>query len=417
MEKVRVVVTGLGIVSPLGNERTGFWRALCDGRSGTSRVTAFDVSRYQSQVAGIIHGLEPEVALSRDLAKRTDRFVHLGLISAQEAIVDSGIEHALLRGPRTGTIYGSGLGGILFHEEQMLKGFERGTHRLNPLCVPRITPNALASHIALHVGALGPSFVISNACVSGTNAVGEAFRKIQYGELDVAICGGAEAPLTEFTFGAYDALKVLSQKNETPEAASTPFDATRNGFVIAEAGATLILEALPHALSRGARIYAEILGYAANSGAYHMVIPKPEGDDIVAVMRAAFADARRPISDVSYINAHGTGTLPNDAVETLAIKQILGDNAARVPVSSTKSSLGHSIGAAGAVEALICCLSVSDSMIPPTINLKHADPACDLDYVPHVARACPVAVALSNSFGFGSNNASLVIGRYDEHHV
>jgi 3-oxoacyl-[acyl-carrier-protein] synthase II len=313
---------------------------------------------------------------------------------------------------RIGVVIGSGAGGILFHEEQMLLGYQKGPHRLNARSVPRISPNAVASHIAIQYGLKGPNMVISNACASGTYAIGEASRLIQSNDMDLCLTGGVEAPLTHFNFGAYDILRVLSKRNDAPEEASRPFDRERDGFVLGEGGAALILEELEHALKRNASIYAEVAGYGANSGAYHIVMPEPEGRDAAKTMQKALRNAGLKPEDIDYINAHGTSTLLNDKAETRAIKEVFGDYAKKVPVSSTKSMIGHTLGAAGAIEGVVCALVIRDNLIPPTINYKYPDPECDLDYVPNAARQAKVGAILSNSFGFGNCNACVIFKRY-----
>lgn len=412
-KKRRVVITALGIVSSVGIGKEKFWQATLEGKSGIDLIKDFDTTKFSSKIASQIKDFNPEDYMHRDISRRTDRFVHLGLASAKLAVDDSGLDLGKEDKHRIGVIFGSGLGGILFHEEQILRGYEKGAHRLNPLCVPRITPNAVSSQIAIYFGFSGPNMVISNACASSSNAIGEAFRKIQNHEADLIFTGGAEAPLTEFTFGAYDALKVLSKRNVQPHQASCPFDKTRDGFVLAEGAATLILEDLEHALNRGARIYAEITGYSANSGAYHMVIPQPEGIDISKVMTDVLKEADVQAKEINYINAHGTSTVLNDKVETKAIKDVFGEYAYKIPISSSKSMLGHSIGATGAIEAAVCSLAIENQIVPQTLNYKNPDPDCDLDYVPGESRRVKLNFALSNSFGFGSNNVCLLFKRYN----
>lgn len=407
--KARVVITGLGVVAPNGIGKKDFWQANIDGKSGVGPITAFDGTNSDVKIAGQVRNFDPLNYLPADVAKRTDRFVHFGVASARMALEDSRLNLDQEDRTRFGVVIGSGLGGVIFHEEQMALASVRGTDRINPLSVPRITPNAVASYIAIQFGLNGPNLVISTACASGTHAVGEAFRKVQHGEVDVCVSGGVEAPLTPITFGGYRALKVLSKRNDAPEQASRPFDKDRDGFVLAEAAAVLILEERERALKRNATIYAEVAGYAANSGGYHMVMPMPSGDDAARVMQRALADAGCPLPDVSYINAHGTSTAANDKAETLAVKKVFGDLAYKIPVSSTKSMIGHSIGAAGAVEAVVSALAVANDVIPPTINYTTKDPDCDLDYVPREARAVKVNNALSNSFGFGSCNACILL--------
>jgi 3-oxoacyl-[acyl-carrier-protein] synthase II len=408
----RVVVTGLGVVAPNGIGAPAFWQATLEGRSGITAITVFDASMYESRVAGEVKGLDPLAFLPPQVARKVDRFVHLGLGAATEALKDSGLDLAREDRTRIGCILGSGLGGMMFHEEQILVGYEKGVHRLNPLCVPRISPNAVASHVAIQFGLQGPNLVISTACASGTHGVGESFRKVQHGEADAMVTGGAEAPLSQFNFGAYAAMKVLSRRNDVPEKASRPFDRDRDGFVLSEGAASLILEELEHARRRGAHVYAELVGYSTTSGAHHMVIPDPTGSDAALAMRLALADAAVAPADVGYINAHGTSTHANDVAETRAIKEVFGGLALRVPISATKSVTGHSLGAAGAIEAAACCLTLDRCVIHPTANLENPDPECDLDYVPLTAREARVGVVLSNSFGFGNANACLVFSRF-----
>jgi len=411
MNQRRVVVTGLGVVAPNGIGTQEFWRATVEARSGIRAVTAFDASRFESRIAGFVQGLDPQQFIPPALARKADRYAQLGLVAAQMAMKDSGLDLEREDRSRIGCILGSGLGGLLFHEEQIVVAYEKGPDRVNPLCVPRISPNAVASHVAILFGLGGPNLVISTACASSTHAIGEAMRKVQRGEADIVVTGGAEAPLTRFTFGAYAAMKVLSKRNDAPEKASRPFDRDRDGFVLAEGGASLILEELEHARRRGARIVAEAVGYGATSGAHHMVMPDPTGHDAAAAMSLAIQDAGLRPADISYINAHGTSTDANDAAETLAIKEVFGDLAHSVPISATKSVTGHSIGAAGAIEAVACCLTIDQQLIHPTANLENPDPRCDLDYVPNTARQVKVEAVLSNSFGFGNSNACLVFSR------
>lgn len=414
MKRRRVVITGLGIVAPNGIGKDDFWRANIKGKSGVGLIKHFDVSNFSSKIAAQIKNFDPLDFMPKEVAKRSDRFVHLGLAAAHMAINDSSLRLEKEDKQRIGVFIGSGLGGVPFHEEQILAGYQKGFHRVHPLSVPKITPNAVSSYIAIEHGLTGPNMVISTACASGTYAVTEAFNKIVNSDAEVILAGGAEAPLTEFTFGAYDVMRVLSRRNDAPEAASRPFDRERDGFVIGEGAGILVLEELSHALSRNAHIYAEILGYGANSGAYHMVIPNPEGNDVADVMRQALNNAEISYQEIDYINAHGTSTLANDQSETRGIKQVFREQAYNIHISSTKSMIGHTIGAAGAIEAIVCALVVEHSVIPPTINYTYPDPECDLDYVPNSHRNARVNYVLSNSFGFGNCNCCLIIGRYKE---
>jgi 3-oxoacyl-[acyl-carrier-protein] synthase II len=409
MNKRRVVVTGLGVVACNGVGADEFWQANRDGRSGITTIDAFDTQDFPSKIGGQVRGFDPETYMPRDTARRVDRFVHFGLACAEMALKGSRLDPAAEDPDRIGVIIGSGLGGQMFHEEQMVAAFDRGAHRINPMAVPRISPNAVASHIAIRYGFRGPNLVISTACASGANGIGEAFRKIQHDEADVCLTGGVEAPFTQFNFGAYCALRVLSKTNDRPAAASRPFDLQRDGFVMGEGGAMLVLEERERALRRGAPILAEVAGYASNSGAHHMVMPEAEGADAARVMAAALKDAG--LARVDYINAHATSTKANDTAETKAIKTVFGAEAGNIPVSSTKSMIGHSLGAAGAIEAVICVQALGAQFIPPTINLDQPDPECDLNHVAHRGRAARLDSVLSNSFGFGNCNAALIFSR------
>ena len=409
----RVVITGLGVVAANGVGIKDFWQANIAGKSGVQKVTTFDVSATSSKIYAPAKDFSHIDYIQPDEARKVDRFVHLGLASTKLALDDSKLDLNSIDKDRFGVIIGSGLGGSLFHEEQMRLCLERGKGKINVRSVPKISPNAVASHIAIHYGLFGSNMVISNACASGTYALGEAARNIIYGDLDLCISGGAEAPLSEFNFSAYDVLRVLSKRNDAPEEASRPFDKERDGFVLAEGSGMLILEELEHALKRNAHIYAEIIGYGANSGAYHIVMPRADGVDAAKAMHLALNDAKLNPGDIDYINAHGTSTSLNDKAETLAIKKVFGEHAYRIPISSTKSMIGHSLGAAGGIEAVVCALTIEHNLIPPTINYQYKDPDCDLDYVPNQARAAKVDIALSNSFGFGNCNACLIFKRYE----
>jgi 3-oxoacyl-[acyl-carrier-protein] synthase II len=413
MNKKRVVVTGIGVVASNGVGVDAFWKANLEGRSGIGLIDAFDTRDFACKIGGQVGRFLPEVYMPEATAKRVDRFVHFGLACTAMALKESGLSAAQEDPDRLGVIVGSGLGGQMFHEEQMVAAFDRGTRSINPLAVPRISPNAVASQISIHHGFRGTNLVISTACASGAHAIGEAFRKIQYGELEACLAGGVEAPLTRFNFGAYCALRVLSKNNDHPEGASRPFDRARDGFVMSEGGAILVLEERERALRRNAPVLAEIVGYASNSGAHHMVMPEIDGRDAARAMAAALKDAR--LSSVDYINAHATSTRANDVAETRAIKAVFGTDARKIPISSTKSMIGHSLGAAGAIEAVVCIKALVDQVVPPTINLEEPDPECDLDYVPLESRAVKLRHVISNSFGFGNCNATLVFSSAHTH--
>lgn len=414
--KRRVVITGLGVIAPNGIGKDEFWHANIEGRSGVDYLDRFDIegfdtSRLNSKIAGRVKNFNPADFIPSDIVKRTDRFVHLGLAAAKMAVEDSRLNLDEEDRQRVGACIGSGLGGVPFHEITLMAGYERGLNKLNPLSVPKISPNMVSSLIALFFNINGPNMTISTACASGTHAIGKSYRIIKNEEADIMFAGGAEAPLTSITFGAYCAMHVLSRRNNAPQEASRPFDKDRDGFVLSEGAAVLILEELSHALRRGAHIYAEVAGYASNSGAYHMVIPEPNGHDAAEVMAACLKEADIGRDEVDYINAHGTSTLAGDIAETKTVKEVFGGGAYNIPVSSTKSMIGHTIGAAGAIEGVVCALSIEDNIIPPTINYSEGDPECDLDYVPNEARSARVDTVLSNSFGFGSNNTCIVMRR------
>jgi 3-oxoacyl-[acyl-carrier-protein] synthase II len=412
MVKRRVVITGLGIVAPNGIGKEAFWQANVNGISGVSVLRHFDTSALNSKIAASIYDFDPAQFMAPAVVRRTDRFVHFGIAASRLALLDSGLDLGSEDPNRIGCIIGSGLGGVLFHEDQIERACEKGLDRLSPQCVPKITPNAVSGHIAIEFGLRGPNMTIAAACASGTIALGEAFRKIEAGGIDLAFAGGAEAPLTRFTFGAYCSLRALSRRNDSPQEASRPFDGNRDGMVLGEGAGILVLEERSHALNRGASIYAEVIGYGNNSGAYHMVMPLEDGHDVAEVMLATVRDAGLDLKDIHYINAHGTSTEAGDKAETRAVKALFGEYAYAIPISSTKSMIGHTIGAAGAIEAGVCCLAIQSGILPPTLNYKEKDPECDLDYVPNHARAARVENVLSNSFGFGSCNACLALKRH-----
>jgi len=409
----RVVITGLGVIAPNGIGKDAFWKAIIQGKSGVDRIKSFDTSGYDTKIAAEIPDFDSLNYMEKSVAKRVDRFAQFGIASAKMAIEDAELDLRKEDRDRIGVCIGSGLGGVLFHEEQIELMHRKGPKSAHPLGVPRVAPNAVPGHISIELGLKGPNMAISTACSSGSHAIGQAFHMIRLGKADVVVAGGAEAPITPFTFGAFNALQVLSKRNESPKEASRPFDKERDGFVMGEGAGILILETVEHAEKRGAEIYGEIIGYGMTSGAYHMVMPAPEGKDAAKAMSLALEDACTSPNDVDYIHAHGTSTRVNDKIETQAIKKVFGDYAYKVPISSTKSMIGHLIGAAGAVELIVCALVIENGIIPPTINYKVPDPECDLDYVPNTGRRSKIDIALSNSFGFGSNNAVVVVKKYE----
>jgi 3-oxoacyl-[acyl-carrier-protein] synthase II len=409
--KRRIVITGIGVIAPNGIGKNEFWEANIKGKSGVRRIESFDTTAYNSKIAAEIPNFDPFNYMPDSVVKRADRYAQLGLAAAKMAVEDSKLNLNEEDKYQIGVCIGTGLGGIIFHEEQMLNVLKKGPARAHPLAVPKISPNAVPGHIAIELGLKGINLAISTACASSTNAIGQAFDIIRLKRADVIITGGAEAPITPVTIAAYDSLKVLSSKrNDKPEEASRPFDLERDGFVIGEGAGMLILEEFEHAVKRNAHIYAEIIGYGATSGAYHMVIPDPTGDDAARVMKLAIDEADIKPEEINYINAHGTSTKVNDKVETQAIKTVFGKYAYKIPISSTKSMIGHLIGAAGAVELIATVLAMQNALIPATINYRTKDPECDLDYVPNEPRKTTrLNIAMSNSFGFGSNNAAIIV--------
>lgn len=405
----RIVVTGMGVLAPNGKTLEEFWQANVTGKSGIDYLSAFDTKDFEVKIGGEVKDFDPAQYLLPGIYRKIDRFAQLGVSGTKLALDDAGLAISSEMESQIGVVIGSGLGGNLFHEEQILNYLKKGgPSKVMASSVPRISPNSVSSYIAIAFKAKGPNYAVSTACSSGANALGQALLLLRSGLCDACIAGGVEAPLTPVTLAAYQALRCLSLKNTSPQEASSPFDKTRDGFVLGEGAGILILETLEQAEKRKARIYAELKGYGTSCGAYNMVAPEPEGMDAAQAMENALKDAQISKEDVDYINAHGTGTPYNDLAETKAIKRVFGERAYKIPVSSTKSMIGHTIGAAGAIEAIISVLSLQHQEIPPTINLKTPDPECDLDYVPNQARRAKLNRVMSHSFGFGSNNAVLV---------
>lgn len=407
----RVVVTGLGVISPIGNEIDTFWKNVKDGVCGIDKVTRFDASAFACQVAGEVKDFEPTQYIDRKEAKRMDRYTHFAVAAAKMALADSGLDLEKEDMNRFGVITGSGIGGIETFEAQSKTMLEKGPGRVSPFFIPMMISNIAAAQIAIMTGAKGANFNVTSACASGTNAIGEAFRAIKYGACDVICAGGAEAAITPLSFAGFCNMKALSTRND-PKRASIPFDAERDGFVMGEGAGILILEELEHAKARGAEIYCEMVGYGATDDAYHVTAPAPDGEGGARAMQLAIDEAGVPASDVDYINAHGTSTPYNDKFETAAIKTVFGEHAGKVAVSSTKSMTGHLLGGAGGVEGVICALSLKDGYIPQTIGYQTPDLECDLDYVTEGGREQAINYALSNSLGFGGHNASILFKKF-----
>ncbi len=406
----RVVVTGLGAVSPLGNDVNSTWDGIVNGRSGVAPVTKFDASGYRARIAAEARGFDPSAHFEAKDLRRMDPVVQFALVAAREAVADAGIAFDDELKQRAAVIIGSGIGGMDTVTREVRTLTERGPSRVSPFLIPMILPETPASMAAIEFGLTGPNFAVTSACASGANAIGEAANMLRHGLADVALCGGAENGVIEIALAGFSAMKALSTRNDDPASASRPFDRDRDGFVVGEGAAILIIETLEHAQARGAHIYAELLGYGSNDDAFHITAPTEDGAGAAACMQLALRDADLQPQQIGYINAHGTSTPLNDATETRAIKRALGEHAYRVPVSSTKSMTGHLLGAAGALEAALCIKAIETGIIPPTMNLQHRDPECDLDYVPNAARQAQVQVVLSNSFGFGGHNACLILG-------
>jgi len=409
----RVVVTGIGLVSPLGVGTDKNWRALLRGESGIGPLTRFDTSRHATRFGGEVSGFDPLLFIDRKEVRKMDLFVQFAMAAAHLAVEDSGIPPADLEGEQTGTYVGSGIGGLGSIEETHKVMLEKGPERVSPFFLIQTIINEASGQISIRYKAKGPNSATATACSTATHAIGDSFRMIARGDADVMIAGGAEAPLTPLSVAGFNAMKAISERNDAPQKASRPFDAQRDGFVMGEGAGILILEELGRALKRDARIYAEVVGYGMTSDAYHVAAPSPDGDGAVRVMRRAMEDGGVRPEDVQYLNAHGTSTPFNDKTETMAIKKAFGVHASRLAVNSTKSMTGHLLGAAGGLEAGITALCLFHQIMTPTINYEFPDPECDLDYVPNEARKAEIVHAISNSFGFGGTNGSLLFKRFE----
>lgn len=413
-QRRRVVVTGLGTINPLGNDVAITWQNISQGQSGIDTITAFDPSEYKTTFAGEVKGFQPEDHFDRKEVRRMSRMTQFALYAAQQAIEDAGITVNQANKNRVGVVVGSGMGSLdpIVDNVNMLN--ERGPYRVSPFFVPMMLAETPAATVSIQHGLGGPNMSVATACATGNDAIGQAARVVQHGAADVMIAGGSEACLMPIAFAGFSVMKALSTRNDDPQTASRPFDQTRDGFVVSEGAAIVVLEELEHALARGARIYGEFLGYGASADAYHISMPAEDGSGAIEAMRSALADASVEPSTVDYISAHGTSTPLNDKAETAAIKAVFGEAAYDIPVSSTKSMHGHLLGASGSLEAIICLQAIQHNLLPPTINYETPDPDCDLDYVPNTARPAQVDITMSNGFGLGGHNATLVLGRYVE---
>ena len=408
----RVVVTGLGVVTPLGNAASAFWTAVCEGRSGIGPITHFDPKRLDARIAGEVKGFDPLRVIEKKELKKLDLFIQYAISAGVDAVADAGLDFAQVDPVRAGALIGSGIGGIQAILEWHSVLLEKGPGRISPFFIPSLIVNMASGQLSMRYKLKGPNSAVVTACATGNHAIGDAFKIIQRGDADVMLAGGSEAIIAELPIAGFCSMKALSTRNDEPERASRPFDADRDGFVTGEGAGVLVLESLEHARRREARIYAEVVGYGMTADAYHMTAPDPEGDGATRAMAGALHDGGLAPEEVGYINAHGTSTPYNDRTETLAIKRVFGDHAYRIPVSATKSMIGHLLGAAGGVEAIVTVLALHHGVLPPTINYQKPDPDCDLDYVPNVARKVQVDAALSNGFGFGGTNATLAFRRY-----
>jgi len=411
--KHRVVVTGLGAVTPLGLDVPTTWEAMIAGRSGVDYITLFDASDFAVQIAAEVKNFDPSQYLSRREVRRRDRFEHFAAVAAQEAVAHAGLEINDHNADQVGIIIGSAIGGLWTYEAQSHTLWTRGPRHLSPFAIPMIMVNGASGQLAIDLGVRGPNFAVVSACATGSDAIGQAFRILQRGDAQVMLAGGAEATVAPIGIGAFDRLGALSRRNDDPQSAPQPFDKERDGIVMGEGAAVLVLERLEHALERGATPLAELVGYGATADAYHIIAPAERGEGGAQAMRLALRDAGLRPEEVDYINAHGTATPLNDKAETEAIKTVFGEHAYRLAVSSTKSMTGHMMGATAAVEAMACVLALRDGVIPPTINYRTPDPECDLDYVPNQARRADLRVAMSNAFGFGGHNSVLIFKRWE----
>lgn len=411
--KKRVVITGLGCVTPVGTGKDDFWVNIKSGVSGIDKITRFDYTNYQTQIAGEVKDFTPEDYISKKELKKMDRFTQFAMVASKLAVADSELDLNKIDGNRMGTVIGTGIGGVEAIEAQHKNLLEKGNRRVSPFFIPMMIGNMAAGQVAIEFGAKGPSTNICTACASGTNSVGDAFKIIQRGDADIMIAGGTEAAVAEFAVAGFCNMKAMSTNNDNPQKASRPFDKDRDGFVMGEGCGILILEELESAIKRNAKIYAEIVGYGMTSDAYHITTPAESGEGAARAIQVAINDAGIEPAQIDYINAHGTSTYYNDLYETMAIKSVFGEDAKNVSISSTKSMTGHLLGASGAIEAIVCALAIKDNFVPPTINLENPGEGMDLDYTPNKGKERTINYALSNSLGFGGHNATIVLKKYE----
>lgn len=402
----------MGLVIPTGIGVQTAWKNICEGQSGIGRLTRFNPEGFETRIAAEVKGFNPELYIEKKEVKKMDLFIQYALAATKEAVEDAGLPITPENSDRIGVIVGTGLGGLPTIEKYHQILLERGPNRISPFFIPMLIANLASGQIAIHFGAKGPNTCVVTACATGGHCIGDAFRAIVYGDADAIIAGGTEANITPLTVGGFNAMKALSTQNEVPEKACRPFEKNRNGFVIAEGAGIVILEELEFAQKRGAKIHAELVGYGYTGDAYHITAPSPDGDGAIRCMGMAIKDAGLKPEDIDYINAHGTSTQLNDLTETMAIKKVFGDRAKRIPISATKSMTGHLLGAAGSTEAIFTVLALRDGVLPPTINYEEPDPECDLDYVPNEARRLDIHVGMSNAFGFGGTNATLIFKKF-----
>jgi len=410
----KVVITGLGLITSLGHQVEDVWSAILDGKSGIAEITQFDTSDFSVHFGGEVKDFDITNWISKKEAKRLDRYVHFAAAASLDAVKDSGLELKDMDPTRIGVVYGSGIGGIIEMEQQHTRYLNKGASKISPFIIPKMMANSAAGNISILLGASGPNFSVVTACAAGSHSIGQAADLIRNGVSDIVVAGGSEAAISPLGLGGFCSLKALSTRNDDPTTASRPFDLNRDGFVMAEAGGTVILESESHAKARGAKIYAELAGFGMSGEGYHITQPNPDANGCIRAMQMAVESAGLALTDIDYINAHGTSTYFNDKTETFAVKKLFGDHANHLAMSSVKSHMGHSLGASGAVEAAICALALRDQKMPPTINLTTPDPECDLDYVPGKGRDARLDAVISNSLGFGGHNACLCIKKYQD---